>query len=98
MIPATPQQARCLKVIRHHQDTHGTPPSYSEIQGAMELPSKAQVHQLLTRMKDRGLIDFGYGRARSIRIIGEVEGLEARSTPDLLRLRENIDAILVGRS
>lgn len=73
------------------------PPSYLELQADLGLSSKSAVHRLLNTMKDRGLIEFEYGRHRSIRIVDELVGLGQRPTAELLNIRESIDRILISR-
>lgn len=96
MIPPTPEQARALDAIRK-LTKGGVPPTYRDLGDALGMAVSA-VHRLLTGLKERGHVDFKPRQRRSLRIIGELPGLETRSTDELLRLRAAIDLILKGRS
>lgn len=97
MMGLTPVQARALGAIRT-LTREGVSPSYSEIREALDLGSNSGVHRVLSCLRDRGLIDFIPHRARSIRIVGELEGLDRRSSDDLRALRDRIDLVLKGRA
>lgn len=97
MSPPTREHAKALDAIRD-LSRGGVAPSYAELGAALGLKSRGNVHALLHRMRERGLVEFEEGRARSIRIIGELEGLQSRSTADLVALRDRITSILVARS
>ncbi len=97
MIPPTIQQAKTLEAIRRLTDD-GVPPSYEEL-GAFLNKSRSQIHYILSRMKERGLVDFEYGRARSIRIVDSVDRIELKgmSNEQLARLRSRIEATMINR-
>lgn len=96
MIPPTKAQARVLAAIRD-MTRDGVPPSYQEL-GEVLAKSRSQIHYALARMKDRGLVDFEYGRSRSIRIIEPVEiDLSEMTGADLVRLRGRVEAELIQR-
>lgn len=97
MMGLTPPQADALNAIRKLSRA-GVSPSFEELKVELALASKNSVVRLVRALKDRGLIDYLPYRARSIRIVGELEGLKQRSTDDLQALRRNIDAILRGRA
>ena len=97
MMGLTPVQAKTMAAVRRL--THdGVSPSYDEIRREIGLASNAGVVRLLRGLKERGAIDFIPNRARSVRIVGELEGLDQRSSEDLRALRRNIDLILKGRA
>lgn len=96
MIPPTKEQKRALDTIRDLIAKSGSP-SYGEISAALGYTSRSATHRVIHELRHRGLIDFEDRRARTIRIVGELEGLENRSTHDLRVLRENIDTILRER-
>lgn len=65
----THEQAKALDFIRTFQiENSGASPSYAEIGEAVGR-SKGNVHDLLHRMKDRGVIAIPRHRARSITIV-----------------------------
>jgi SOS-response transcriptional repressor LexA len=96
MIPPTKEQKRALDVIRKLIADDGAP-SYGEISAALGYTSRSATHRIIHELRHRGLIDFEDRRARSIRIIGDLEGLQSRSTHDLRALRTTIDTILRER-
>lgn len=97
MSPATQAQSRVLDAIRK-LSRGGKGPSLAEIGGELGIKSQGHLHALLHGMRDRGLITFQDGKARTIRIVGELAGLHERSTEELLTLRTNIEQILIERS
>lgn len=76
----------------------GVPPSYSEIGNVLGMRSRSQVHSLLHRMRDLGLVQFEDDRRRTVRVTSDVERLSRRPTADLLQMRTQIEAILIDRS
>lgn len=97
MMGLTRQQAQALDAIKR-LTVGEVSPSYAEIRAELGLASNAGVVRLLEALRERGFIEFQYQRARSIRILGELEGLERRSTADLQALARRINAILRGRA
>lgn len=97
MMGLTPMQAKALGAIRRLSHD-GVSPSYDEIRREIGLASNAGVVRLLRSLKERGIVDFIPFRARSVRIMGELEGLELRSDDDLRALRRNIDLVLKARA
>jgi len=95
-LPPTPTQARILEVIRD-LSRGGAPPSYREVMHAAGLNNIGAFHSLLTRMRDRGLVEFEPRRARSLRVVGEIAGLDQWSTPRLRILFKQVRAILATR-
>lgn len=96
MLGLTREQAR-VKAAIAHLSRDGWAPSYEEIAHEVGLVSRSAILGHLRALRDRGHIDFDR-RARSIRIIGHLEGLDERSTPDLRALRDRINKILMERS
>lgn len=97
MMGLTPMQARTLAAVKR-LTLDGVPPSYDEIRPDLGLQSNSGVLRLLRGLKERGVVDFIPHRARTVRLVGELDGLEQRSTADLVSLRRNIDLILKGRA
>lgn len=65
----THEQAKCLTFVRGYQaQNNGVSPSYAEIAEAVGR-TKSNVHDLLHRMADRGVIRLAAARARSITIL-----------------------------
>lgn len=96
MIPPTPIQAKVLDSIRTLTRA-GVPPSHAELRDDLGISSPGALHSLLARMKDRGLVDYEHGRARSLRVVGEFAGVEGLSDAALLRLRERVRQIMRER-
>lgn len=68
MTPAlTPRMAECLAAIRR-LSVDGVAPSISELQTALGM-GRAQVHDTLSELKDRGAITWTPRARRSLRII-----------------------------
>ena len=97
MMGVTPMQAKALAAIGV-LTRDGVSPSYNEIRQELGLASNAGVHRLLLGLKERGLVDFLPYRARTVRIVGDIDGLERRSTADLIALRLRVTEILRGRA
>lgn len=97
MMSITPRQAEVLEAIRR-RTRGGVPPSYAELKAELNIRSSGHLHNLLSGLKDRGLVTWEPARERTLRILGEMEGLERRSTADLLALRHRINTVLKGRA
>lgn len=97
MIPPTPQQARVLHAIRK-LTVDGVSPSYRELAVELKL-GLGNVHQLVARLKDKGLVSHEPDRRRTIQIIEPVEriDLEGMTGKQLVCLRDRIDAVMAGR-
>lgn len=95
-IPPTILHGKALEAIRR-LTVNAVPPSYTELGLALGVASRGQINRMLRQMRDRGLVDFEDGRARSLRIVGELSAMRDRSTAELLKIRENIDRILISR-
>jgi SOS-response transcriptional repressor LexA len=98
MIGLTPMQAKALKAVAHLTSELGVAPSYSELCQELGLVSKGGVMRLLYALRERGAVEFIPQKARSVRIIADMPGLETRSTTDLQALRREIDRILRSRA
>lgn len=97
MIGLTAAQARAYEVIRSRLAA-GVSPTLDEISADLGISSKGSAHRYLLCLRERGLITFIPGRARSIRLAGEMEGLDQRPTDDLRALRDRVNAILKARA
>ena len=88
----TSRQAKLLQVITE-RTVHGVPPSYETM--AREIgSSRGNVHALLTRLRERGLVTWDYARARSLRLVDPLAG---KSNAELRSLRKDIDRALMER-
>jgi SOS-response transcriptional repressor LexA len=83
MMGLTPQQARALDAIRR-LTRDDISPSFRQVGRAIGVSSSHSAHRLLHGLRER--------------ILGELDQIEHRSTPDLRALRDRIDAILKVRS
>lgn len=64
----TPEQARCLAVIRAYA-AEGRVPTYDEMRTALGLGSKSGVNRLIMALEERGHIVRLPNRQRSIRLV-----------------------------
>lgn len=97
MIPPTPQQARALVSIRR-LTRNGIAPTFEELRQDLGLASVSNVHRLIHGLRDRGQVAFEPGCRRTLRILAPIEiDLEAMTAPQLVRLRERIEATLINR-
>lgn len=60
-------QALCF--IARHLDTHSYPPSVSAIQRHLRVCSANTAHTTLERLREKGLLTWEPGQARTLRII-----------------------------
>ena len=66
----TPKQKKVYDLIVNFIDSNGFSPSYEEIKQLINSNSKSHVHKFVHQLKNRGWIDFGKGRNRSISVVG----------------------------
>lgn len=82
----TTKQAKLLSHIRR-MTVDDVPPSFNELAAAMGLKSRGGIHRHLACLRERGAIDYIYGRARSIVVLDEAaDDLPQRSTESLRAL------------
>lgn len=65
----TVQQAKLLGFIRSMTTPDGAAPSISELGMAMGISSRGSIHDLLGRLKSRGLVNWTPGLARSVHLV-----------------------------
>ena len=65
----TPTQKKVYDLIVNFIDSNGFSPSYEELKQLINSNSKSHVHALVHQLKNRGWIDFGKGRNRSIFVV-----------------------------
>ena len=65
----TPKQKKVYDMIVKFINSNGFSPSYEEIKQLMSSNSKSHVHALVHQLKNRGWIQFGKGRNRSISVV-----------------------------
>jgi repressor LexA len=92
----TRRQHQLLNHIKAYA-AEGLSPSYDELCRDMGITGKGAISQLIHQLEERGLIERMPNRARSIRVLGDMEGLEKRSTADLRALKARIDELLLRR-
>lgn len=95
-LPATPRMAKCLDLIES-LTVNNVPPSLDDLREGLGLSSRGPVHHLLSRMKDRGMVEWEPGRARTLRITRPDVDLGAMTTAQLMTLSDRIDKVLEGR-
>jgi DNA-binding MarR family transcriptional regulator len=96
MLPLTTKQAE-FKALIARMTVGDVPPTYEALASAAGIV-KSQVHYMLRRLKERGHVEFEFGRARTIRIVADdLPALETLSTSQLVRLRDKIDARLASK-
>ena len=81
----TPRQAELLAFVESYIGEHGFGPSFQEMAAALG-SHKGNIHWLLTRLEDRGVIRRIPHRQRAIEVVKGV-----RASP--VRVRELIDAV-----
>ena len=65
----TPRQKKVYDIIVDFIKANGYSPSYEEIKQLIGSNSKSHVHRFVHQLKQRGWIDFGKGRNRSIYVV-----------------------------
>lgn len=93
----TPLQARCLDAIRR-LTVDGVPPTVAEIQADLGTVSRGTTHNILVRLRERGMVTWLPRQSRSIQIVDATPDLEAMSSGQLDRLIERAQAILAARA
>jgi repressor LexA len=68
----TPAQERVLNAIRSRMEIGEPPPTYRELQEELGFNSTASVRDHLRALKRKGFVQFGEGRARSIRLVEDI--------------------------
>jgi repressor LexA len=72
----TRKQLELLDFIRVRMDRDGVPPSFDEMNEALDLRSKSGIHRLITALEERGFIRRLAHRARAIEIVKLPEAME----------------------
>lgn len=96
----THRQHECLTFIKAYIAEFGVGPSYQDINDALGLYSKGNVHRIVHCLAERGEIILGKGRHRVIRLPGdrEVEQLKALDDRTLWDLARRIALVLALRN
>lgn len=81
----TPQQSRCLDVIKDYISEHGISPSYIEIIDTMGLTSKSHAHRLVHALAKLGHIEIRPYDHRSIHLVSDRQ-VTATLNPSTARL------------
>lgn len=71
------------------RSVNGVGPSYEELAGDMGISSKGEVHRVLKGLRERGMVSWMPGRARSLH-------LTAPTKTDDLRIRSFSDSSLLA--
>lgn len=93
----TPQMRACLDAIQR-LTRDGMPPSYDELAQALGKTSNGALASLLTRLRERGYVDWMPGHARSLTLVHDGHDLNRFPTDELLKIKRRVDAILSDRS
>ena len=93
--PPTHQQSRVLTAVSN-LTVNGIAPSFDELTAELGI-SKSNLHRLLCRLRDRGLVTWIPYHHRSLAIVERSSDLDHMPTGQLLQLRRRIDAILDKR-
>lgn len=80
----TPAQQRVLNAIRSRMEIREPPPTYRELQEELGFNSTASVRDHLRALERKGFVQFGEGRARSIRLVEDIA--QATTVPILGRV------------
>lgn len=70
MPQVTPRQAEYLEMIQRLTEHYGYPPTRKELAEFLRVESTNTVHEVLVRLKDKGLVDWQPGQARTLRAPG----------------------------
>jgi SOS-response transcriptional repressor LexA len=98
MPPVTRRQADLIAAIRR-LTIDGVPPSIGELCGALGLKGRGNVHNLLTSLRRRGLVEWQPFKARSIRLIEDAWAhLDTMSDAELEALRIRIGIVQEDRA
>ena len=65
----TPKQKKVYDLIVNFINSNGFSPSYEELKQLINSNSKSHVHALIHQLKNRGWINLGKGRNRSISVV-----------------------------
>jgi repressor LexA len=65
----TPKQKKVYDLIVNFINSNGFSPSYEELKQLIHSNSKSHVHALIHQLKNRGWINLGKGRNRSISVV-----------------------------
>jgi repressor LexA len=68
MIPRTPAEDRVFDAISDHIILHGYTPSLREIAALAGLKSIGTVQRHLTKLREKGYVDWAEGKKRTLRI------------------------------
>ena len=72
----TRKQMELLDFIRVRIEADGVPPSFDDMNVALELKSKSGIHRLITALEERGFIRRLAHRARALEIVKLPEAME----------------------
>lgn len=100
MTAPTPAMAAVMLAITK-LTTDGVPPTYRQIMAETGIRSTGNLHQLLTRMRARGLVRWQDNCTRSLEVVAPAGGwarLERLSDVELHMLRVRIDVLLNERT
>lgn len=92
----TPRMAECLDAVRR-LTVCDVPPTLEEIRTEMGLCSRGNVHHLLTRLEERGLLTRDPRIPRSIRLVLQPNDFRGMPTERLLAMWNDIQAELIRR-
>lgn len=95
MLPLTTKQAE-FKALIKSRTRQGVPPTYDELADVAGI-AKSGVHRMLTCLKERGHVEFEPNRRQTLRVIEAMPSLDGLSRPQLVLLRNQIDAALASR-
>ena len=85
----TEKQHRLLLYLNEKITENGYPPSYEELQQAMNLKSKSGIHRLIASLEERGFVRRIPYRARAVEVI-RLPGSPARKTIGQTTLPDNV--------
>lgn len=65
----TQRQRQLLQFIQQYMLSHGVPPSFDEMRGALNLRSKSGIHRLISGLEERGYLRRLPYRARALEVV-----------------------------
>ena len=78
MTEITERQAQILDFVQEFTESNGFPPSYRDIARGVGLKAVSNVHFHINKLREKGLIEIGEGKMRSIRLAADVDRRETR--------------------
>jgi repressor LexA len=90
----TQRQRQLLQFIQQYMQSHGVPPSFDEMRGALNLRSKSGIHRLISGLEERGYLRRLPYRARALEVVRPP--IETASAPEPARAESVASNVVHG--